>query len=108
MILQLSREVKREEGVVEEDDQMGGADPAADNAFAAPAPAGNPYAVNTAWGYGGSGSPNNGAAATSPTGGNAWGGPAATGGNAWGGAGAGSGGGAASPWANGAQANGGW
>lgn len=106
MILQLSREVKREEGIVDEDEQMGGADPAADNAFAAPAPAGNPYAAPTAWGYGGAGSPNNGPAATSPGAGNAWGAPA--GGNAWEGAGGGAGGGAASPWADGAPANGAW
>ncbi|GHJ89152.1 hypothetical protein NliqN6_5554 [Naganishia liquefaciens] len=109
MILQLSREVKREEGVVEEDEQIGGGDPAADNAFAAPAPADNPYAVNTAWNYGGSGTQNNGASATSPAGGNGWGGSAATSGTAWGNSGAGvGGGGAASPWANGAPANGGW
>jgi hypothetical protein len=87
---------------------MGGADPAADNAFAAPAPAGNPYAANAgaAWGYGGAGTPNNGPAAASPGAGGAWGAPA--GGNAWNGGGGGIPGGAASPWGNGAPANGAW
>lgn len=96
MILQLSKEVDREEGREPEDEQMGGNAPQ-ENAFAAPAAA-NPYNAGTAWGGGGI-SPY-GAPAAAP-GATAWGG--AVGGGAWGGP---ANGGQASPWGNGAAPNG--
>lgn len=98
MILQLDKEVAREEGREPEDEQMGGSAPQ-ENAFAAPSAAANTYSVGTAWGNGGGISPY-GALAAAP-GATAWGG--AVGGGAWG---AGANGGQASPWGNGAGANG--
>ncbi|KAI5450492.1 RNA polymerase II subunit 3 [Naganishia albida] len=98
MILQLDKEVAREEGREPEDEQMGGSAPQ-ENAFAAPSAAANTYSVGTAWGNGGGISPY-GAPAAAP-GATAWGG--AVGGGAWG---AGANGGQASPWGNGAGANG--
>lgn len=99
MILQLHREVAREEGREPEDEQMGG-DAPQENAYAAPVAAANPYGAGAAWGYGGGVSPNGAPAA--PPGATAWGG--GVGGGAWGGA---ANGGQASPWGNGAAPNGG-
>lgn len=113
MIIQLNREVKREEGDTTEDDQMG--DAPGENAYAPPPAAANAYSASTAWNYGGGGSPNG---APAPGAANAWAG-AAVGGGAWGGAAAGGGawggaangaanGGQASPWGNNGAAANGW